>query len=239
MKPISHKVPLIQQGLQDCVQASASQLLKFYSIEKSLDEIKKEVPVYVSSEGKPLGSSLGHIAKYFLKLGLKVTMHTADIEIFDLSWTALSNSKIVEKLKERRRYVRHSIYGEDEFNVIFDGYISFLENGGMVKIPMVTSRYIYDLLKNGPVYIAVSYQFLNSVSKYSYHKNTIGFKNDDIGGENATHTVVISGYKDGKFTIVDPDKVNGGIKEIDSDRLLGAFYLAQINFDNVLITVRQ
>ena len=46
MEEISYDVPLLTQNVQDCVQASASQILAYYGINKTIDEIKNEVPVY-------------------------------------------------------------------------------------------------------------------------------------------------------------------------------------------------
>lgn len=43
-KPISYTVPLVTQGESECVQASASQILAYYGVKKTIEEIKKEVP---------------------------------------------------------------------------------------------------------------------------------------------------------------------------------------------------
>lgn len=60
MKTPIYDVPIIRQGLKECTQASAAQLLSYYGLHyglhKTIDEIKKEVPVYIFKEGKPLGS---------------------------------------------------------------------------------------------------------------------------------------------------------------------------------------
>lgn len=92
MKSILYPIIPAKQTIQDCVQANASMLLQHYGIKKSVKEIKTEVPVYVSKDGKPLGSSLGHIAIYFIKLGFKTILHVADIQIFGSSWSGLSNN---------------------------------------------------------------------------------------------------------------------------------------------------
>ncbi|OQX51014.1 hypothetical protein B5M47_02220 [candidate division CPR3 bacterium 4484_211] len=91
MRAIDYDILIIKQGFQVCVQANAAQILRFYSINKTVEEIKKEVPVYVSREGKRLGSSIGHIATYFINQGFEVTIHTVDLEIFDRSWADCSN----------------------------------------------------------------------------------------------------------------------------------------------------
>ncbi|MBU2577774.1 hypothetical protein KKA69_02970 [Patescibacteria group bacterium] len=239
MKPINHKVPLIQQKLQDCVQASAAQILSFYGIKKDLKEIKKEVPVYISKNNKPLGSSLGHIGTYFLKLGLEATIHTTDTQIFDRSWQKLTKKEIIGKLIKRKKYIKHPIYQKEEFNLIFDGYISFLKSGGKINFPIITNEYIYNLLQKGPIYAVINFQFLNSVPKYTLNNKTGQIVKDDIKGNSSTHAIVISGFKNNKYIIVDPDENFGGVREIEVDHLLGSFYLAQTDYDNLLISLAQ
>jgi len=237
MKPINYEVPLIKQGLQDCVQASAAQIIGFYGVNRSLEEIKKEVPVYISKDGRPLGSSLGHIATYFLTLGFATTIHTVDIQIFDRTWGKLTKEEIIEKLIQRRKYIKHPIYKEEEFDLIFDGYISFLKSGGEISFPIITNKYIFNLLTKGPIYAVINFQFLNSAPKYAFENGQI--VRDDIKGDAGTHAVVISGFKNNRYVIVDPDNNHGGIREIEADHLLGSFYLAQIDYDNLLISLAQ
>ena len=58
----------------------------------------------------------------------------------------------------------------------------------------------------------------------------------DINGIPTTHAIVVSGYKNGKFTIVDLDKDNGGIKTVSAGLLIGSIYLAETDFDPLIIT---
>lgn len=236
---INHKVPLIRQGLLQCVQASTAQLLQAYGIQKTIEEIREEVPVYISSLGIPLGSSLGHIASYMITQGYQVTIHTVDTEIFDKSWESLTKEEIVLRLKERRKYVRHSRYEEEALNAIFDGYIQFLKSDGKIIYPIVDERYIVELLKKGPVFCVVNYNFLNEVARGKFDRKTNAFVRDSIAGSPSTHAVVIAGYDEGVFTIVDPDSELGGVRKFAAGHLLGAFYLAQTDFDCILITLQK
>lgn len=235
MKPISHKINLIKQNSHDCVQTCASMFLDYYKVKKTVAHIKKEVPVYVTKEGKKLGSSTGHIAAYFQK-NFKTTMHAADIIIFDRNWNELSKDEIIERLKKRKQYVLHPIYKKDEIDLIIDGYIEFLKAGGQIKFPIITNRYIHNQLLKGPIFCIVNYQFLNSETKYNINKKN-QFVCDDIKGQASTHVIIISGYKDNYYTIIDPDEDFFGKREIYKDHLLGAFYLAETDFDNLFITM--
>jgi len=238
MEEISYNVPLLTQNIQDCVQSSASQILSYYGINKTIDEIKKEVPVYISSDGKPLGSSLGHIATYFIQLGLKTTLHSVDIEIFDCSWKNLDNQTLIQKLKERRNYLKHARYEETALDLVVGGYVLFLEKGGKIIFPIVDEVYLHKLLQKGPIYTILSYNFLNQVPKYKFASEGKPIY-DSIMGIPSTHAVVISGYKQGKFEITDSDYEFGGKKLIEAGQIIGAFYLAETDFDPLLITLEK
>lgn len=236
MQTIDYDISLVKQDLQGCVQSNAVQILKYYSIQKSLDEIKAEVPVFVSKEGNLLGSSLGHIASYFINQGLKTTIHTVDIEIFDRSWKGLPNRDLIEKLQQRRKFIQSTKYNQEALDVIFDGYISFLKLGGQISFPIIDENFIINLLKSGPIYGVVSFNFLNSASKYKVSdvsKNSIP---DSVEGSSGTHVVTIAGYKDSQFKLIDPDPEFGGIRWVDSSLLIGSIYLAETDFDSILIT---
>jgi len=238
MEEISYNIPFVAQNVKDCVQSSASQILSYYGIKKSIEEIKKEVPVYISSNGNPLGSSMGHIATYFIQLGFSTTIHTVDIELFDLSWKNLDSKVLVQKLKERRKYFKHARYEDAALDLVVDGYVQFLENGGKLIFPIVDELYFYEQLKSGPVYAVVSYEFFNQIAKHAFVSNKKLIQ-DAVVGSPSTHAVVISGYKDGKFEIIDPDYTFGGKRFITSSLLVGAFYLAETDFDPLLITLKK
>ena len=228
--------PVLKQTIQDCVQTAASQLLSFYNINKTVEEIKKEVPVYITSDGKPLGSSLGHIAAYFTTLGFQTTIHTVDIELFDRSWNSSDNKMLKDNLLQRRKYLRHSRYEAAALDMVVDGYVQFLNKGGTIEFPIVDEQYISKLLEKGPVYAVVSYNFLNQVAKYSARSEERPTK-DAISGSPSTHVIIITKFNNGLFEIIDPDYEFGGKRSIPSNLLIGAFYLAETDFDPMLITL--
>jgi hypothetical protein len=238
MEEISYKVPLLKQNIQDCVQACAAQILAYYGINKSIEEIKQEVPVYIDSNNRLLGSSLGHMAAYFGQLGLKVTIHVCDIEIFDPSWQGLSNQEIMLKLRERRNYLKHARYDKNALDLVIDGYIQLLSSDARIVFPIVDETYLYELLQKGPIYAVVSFNFLNRVAKYRIEADGKPVK-DSIEGSPSSHAAVISGYKEGKFEITDPDYEFGGKRLIESNLLIAAFYLAETEFDSVLISLNR
>lgn len=239
MDEIVYDVPLVKQGVVECLPSSATQLLNFYGVPVTFDEVKKDVPLYVTPDGKPVGTSTGHMGAYLLEKGFSVTFHTVDIEIFDPSWVRLSSKELITKLQERRKYLQHSRYNDDMLDVIVDGYILFLEKGGKITFKIVDEEYLHTQLQQGPCILQVSYNFLNNCPKYYYNSEHKAYVQDAIQGHPTTHAVVVSGYKDGKFVIVDPDFEYGGVREIAAGRLIGAFYLAETDWDPILITVEK
>lgn len=195
MKPINYRVPLIKQGPSECLQASVAQLLDFYKLKKPLDNIKKDIPVYKDSDGKLLGTSIGHIANYLLNLGLEVKLHVVDTEIFDISWESLSIGEICNNLEKRKKYVKHHRYNKETLDYIIDGYIMFFKKGGKINFPIIDTGYLYELLTNGPFIALVNSNFLHRVAKASFptESNQISVP-DSIKGSTFTHAIVISGY---------------------------------------------
>jgi hypothetical protein len=238
MQPILYDVPLIQQGLQECVQASAAQLLNFYGLRVTLDQLKAEVPVYVNKKGVPLGTSIGHMAAGFIVKGFETTLHVTDVQIFDQSWSGLSSPQIIDKLRHRRKFIKHPTYDDEAMDVIFDGYTLFLEQGGTVVFPVVDEKYLVYLLKQGPVYAVVNFAYLNQVSKFTFDRKTKKVVADDVSGVSGTHVVVVAGIREGEVYLVDPDILYGGKRWVQTSRFIAAHYLAETDFDNVMITLR-
>lgn len=237
-KPLQYDITYKKQGQQECVQTCASLLLNYYGVKKDSSEIKEEVPIYTTSKGEPIGSSIGHIASYFLKCGFDTTMHINDLLIFDRTWDGFSSQEILKKLDKRKKFIQHPVYKKDEFNMIFDGYSQFIKKGGSLDFSVITNDYLYSLLLNGPIFTVVNYQFLHSSAKTIYNKKDKSFDEDPIRGYASTHVVITAGYENNHYTIIDPDIKRGGTHQIRTDHLLGAFYLAQIDMDNILITLK-
>jgi len=156
-----HQVNRSVQGIQECAQASAVQILEWFGIKKSLEEVKSDVPVYIGKNGKPVGTALGHIASYFLDLGFEVDMHLFDVQIFDPSWQNLSNLEMIQNLFKRRPHVKHGYYDDEIINVIFDGYTQFLKSGGKVKLNFLDTDMLRNQLNDTPLYAVVNYNLFH------------------------------------------------------------------------------
>lgn len=240
MEEIRYNIaPTQQQESHDCVQTTASLLLSYYGIQKSVSEIKIEVPVYINSEGKAIGSSVGHMAAYFSDLGLKTTLHTSDVQLFDQRWKDLPPTTLIASLKNRKPYIRHATYDQETLGVICDGFVQLLEKGGKLAMPVVDEVYLHSLLTSGPIFCAVNYQYLFATSRTLF--NTDGSTNGDaVQGQPITHAITITGYKDSQFEIIDSVRKPEEAKLwVSASRLIAAYHLADIDLDSVLITIKE
>jgi len=127
---------------------------------------KQVLHIYKVVDGKPLGTSLGHMGCYLLKQGFEVKFHIVDVEIFDRSWSKLSSGQLVHKLGERLQHISHTRYDKTAFEIIFDGYVSFIKSGGLIVLPIIDEIYLVKQLMMGPIIAIVNYNFFNNNSKY-------------------------------------------------------------------------
>jgi len=226
-----------QSTAVECTQASVKVMLDYYRQGKSLEDVRKEMPVYKRTDGVPMGTALGHAASYFTSLGFETTMHLNDVLIFDQCWKDLTSEELIENLKSRRRFVKSDRYDEDAMDAIFDGFTTFLKSGGKIVFPVIDEKYVENLLREGPVFATVNFNYLHLASRFKMVGDE--FVPDPIEGYPTAHSVVISGCEDGRFLVIDPHQEYGGEKWIESGRLIGALYLAQIDLCSLLITLKK
>lgn len=234
-----HSVTWQKQGPNDCAQTSASVLLAALGQPMSVEDIKKDVPVFINAKGEEIGTSWPHLAAFLKTKGNDVTMHATDIELLDRSWATLSPDEIIERLHERKKHIRHAYHGTDVIEAYVDGYEQFLKAGGRIVFPILTEGYLHQLLLKDPFIAAVSYNYLNSGPKKVFDQKKRQWSTDDISGRTTTHAVVVAGYDSGKFLIIDADQpsVEAGTRWLDAGHLIGAICLAETEWDNILITV--
>ncbi len=233
---VLYNVPFIPQNFQECVQAAATQLLQYFGKKISIEDVRGEVPVYISKIGEPLGTSLGHIAAYFMKKGLHPTLHTADMEIFDRSWANNSSAEIVDLLSKRRPFVKHHKYNDEALDVIFDGYSLFLRTGGGITFPKITSEYLKKLLTKCPIFAVVHYNYFESAPKFILTNEKTSATADAIRGVTSSHAVVVHGYTATHFLVTDPDIEYGGKKEVVYEHLVSSILLAETEMDSLVIS---
>ncbi len=237
---INHKIAAIKQKPAECMQTSATQLLSFFDPTIKVDDVINEVPVYVEN-GEKIGTSPGHLATYFVQKGYKTTVYIFDVELFDLSWEMTSGSEIIELLKQRQKYIPANSWLAKYHHILVDGWELFVKAGGSFAQPPLTAQLIKDLLIKSPILVMVNSTYLNHQSKQQYDKKKDKFEDDAIKGRSLTHGVTCTGYKDGRFLIVDPDPPEGREQHrwIQSDHLIASIMAAQTESDNLLMVIEQ
>jgi hypothetical protein len=114
----------------------------------------------------------------------------------------------------------------------------FIQGGGRVRRAVFSEKFLYSKLISDPFLAVVNYQFLNQESKFVFSTENKAPVKDSIGGNSGTHVVTIIGYENESFILADTDPLHGGIREVSSDLLIGAMYLAQTDYDCLAITIK-
>lgn len=240
MKPLAYQITPVRQATSQCLQTAVFQALSFFPDNtKSLDDIVAGVQVSVDENGNKVGTSIGHMATYIKLLGYNVHLHVFDVELFDRSWGALNNKVLAEALAKRRDNLPTRLYIHADKDAIVEGYIAFLEYGGKMSFPQLSSQYLYDLLAQGPFVAMLSSTYLNRAIHQTYNKATDKFIDDAIRGRSVTHAVTVAGYQDGQFNIIDPQPPEGieQSRWIPAEHLIASIATAQTESDNILLSI--
>jgi len=238
MQEIEHQIVAIKQRPAECMQTATTQLLSFFDPSIHVEDVIKNVPVYIEN-GEKIGTSPGHLAAYLAQQGYKTTVYVFDVELFDPSWNGESSNKIIELLKQRQDGIPSNSWLARYHHVLIDGWELFVDSGGVFMQPSLSIKLLRDLVKDHPFLMMVNSTYLNHASKQQYNKETDKFEDDSINGRSLTHGVTCAGYKDGSFLIVDPDPPEGQDQHrwIKEDHLITSIMAAQTESDNLLVVI--
>jgi hypothetical protein len=238
MQDIEHKIVPIKQKPAECMQTAATQLLSFFNPSVLVEDVIKNVPVYVEN-GEKIGTSPGHLAAYLAQQGYKTTVYVFDVELFDLSWDGMPSSKIIELLKLRQAGIPTNSWLAKYHHILIDGWELFVNSGGTFTQPSLSTQLLRDLVNDHPFLMMVNSTYLNHTSKQQYNKAEDKFEDDFLNGRSLTHGVTCAGYKGGSFLIVDPDPPEGQDQHrwIKEDHLIASVMAAQTESDNLLIVI--
>ncbi len=152
-----------------------------------------------------------YIGIYAMKLGYNVEIFTYDVSLFDPTWFNLSNKSLIKKLKIAIKKIKDK---DKKFGV--RGYIDFLREGGKLTFKIPTKKILIKFLKKKIPPMA----FVNSTAYYKRKRKDFKAGKRSEFGEVGGHCIVISGYKNGKFIVTDPNYFKGGIYEVPEDKLI-------------------
>ncbi|MDP4000318.1 MAG: hypothetical protein Q8Q11_02715 [bacterium] len=203
-----------------------------------MSKVKKDVPLHTNTQGVVIGTTFAHAALHLRRLGFRTTIHTTDIDLLDRTWEGLDAKELRKKLTQRKKFIRHPFLDEEAVEAYAEGYVSFVRAEGRIKHPVLTTKYLHRLLEKAPFIAAVSKQYLVSCSKKRFVGKTGKAVFDDVRGQTNTHAIVVAGYRDGRFLIIDSSAPNAraGRRWLNAEHLIGAICLAETEWDNLVIT---
>jgi hypothetical protein len=216
-----------------CGPTSLHAVYNYYDKNIALSDVIKNVTFLKR------GGTLGvYLALDALKMGMKATIYTFNLRMFDPTWMTLDSKGLIKKLKEQLQYKRSR-----HFREVSLAYIRFLRRGGIIKMENLDTRLIKTLLHDGrPILTGLSATYLyQSQREYSMNDKSIY---DDLRGQPMGHfVVIIHQTRRGNFQIADPYIGNpissDNYYEVDSSRLINAILLGSVTYDANLIIIEQ
>lgn len=195
------------------------------------------IPVILNKDGEPWGTINQQLATWCISQGYKVNMYTFDCQVIDLSWRDLGKEHLLERLEAAKTGRNVPALGKQWSKMYLQSYIDYLNAGGELHIkPNVTTKLLYELLKDGPLLPCVCFNTMYGTGR----SKDVGIResvSDDVNGKISNHSIVIYGVtEDGDFMIADPWR-KPGKHIIEAERMLCAITAAQIECDNLFFSL--
>ncbi len=207
-------------------------LFEYHNRDVPLNQLIEETPSL--EEGGTLGVYLGLCA---LRHGLKSTIYTYNLKIFDPTWSSLSSEElkgklVAQSLSKKSEKIRQSTLA----------YIEFLEEGGEIGFQELTPQFLWSTLnRHGPVICGLSATYLHQMPRE--FGPALDF--DDINGDPQGHFVVLAGI-DQKLSYVqvcDPMEHSPMIYQryykSDVFRFINSILLGVITYDANIIAIEK
>ena len=159
-------VPLIRQEKDtvDCGIVGMAMLLKYYGIDVSYEDIKKEIKIH------EIGTYAPQLGIYLIKKGFDVEIITLHPGLFTKKGILLTKDQILNRFKE--------LYGTaklDKNKITLEYFIEFLEKGGKIKIKIPTKEdIIEEINQKRPVCALLTSNFLKGDKPvFNFHFNLV------------------------------------------------------------------
>lgn len=231
MKAIKHDLKLIYQPTNtSCGYAALAMLMSHYGVEVTPDHLLEVLPQPLNEEGQTQGAVTAQLVPWCIEKGFEATMYSFDCQVLDLSWRELTPEQVVERLKLVLPIRDVPGLGTHWSRIYVQAYIDLLKAGANLTIrPHITTKLLYSLLKQGPVYANVCAMVLGGKGRV----RVTGLRQsvqDDINGRVSTHSLVIYGHDEaGNFLLADPWS---GWRTEAPETVVCAVMAAQIECDN-------
>jgi hypothetical protein len=232
-RTIKLKIPLKKQPDDvTCGPTCLQSIYNFYADGISLEGVIAEVSML--EEGGTYASKLGSHA---LRRGYLAEIWSFNVNVFDPTWFDLNNEDMIAKLRLQKKFKKNR-----RLRYASDGYLDFLEHGGVLRFEDLTANLLVSLLQEGrPVIAGLSSTYLYK----SMREDPITTANDDVKGRPAGHFVLITGIDMDARTaqITDPYFPNN-ISDIQTytvpiPRLICAIMLGVMTYDANLLVIKQ
>lgn len=236
MKATAHKVTHhFQPTNNTCGYTALAILLSYYGKQYSPEELVSKVPQPKDAEGTSHGSVTAQLADWCQTNGYQTHMYVSDMYMLDLSWKNKSSAQIKQRLEEIGTKRKASLLDSHWTKVYVDAYVSLLDHGAQLTItPFITSKLLYELLQNGPVYANIC-STANSGNGRTINPGLRETKADDLDGGVFTHSVVIYGNdENGNFLVADPWD---GLVVTEPEQMVLSIEAAQIECDNQIFVI--
>jgi len=220
-----------------CAQASLSMLLSYYDEDYSQDLILEKVPTVKDEDGEAVGSLIPQLAEWCTELGYKTNLISYDFTITDYYWQDKSQNEILEAFKSIQDTTDYPGLGKYYSKEYVKAYISFIEKGGnLIVRPYLSVSELKKMLDKSPLHMSVSYSGLYGVGRTKNNKEKIRTKGGpDLNGSITTHSIVVNGYDEDNFIILDPWEDDNQEVKIPHEQLTWAFASAVIESDALIV----
>ena len=189
----------------------------------------------------PEGGTLDvYLACHALRRGYETTIIPYNLQIFDPTWSTVSEKEIAAKLRQQLKFKRH-IPG---LEVAINAYLEYLDLGGRLKFEVMTAALIRRYLKKSiPVLTGLSATYLYNCSRECDLGGDLTC--DDVRGESVGHFVVLTGYnrQDRTVLVADPLQKNPFSASqryaVNIYRLVCAIMLGILTYDGNLLIIQK
>jgi len=202
---------------------------RYHGDQMPLEKVISEVPRVDGG-----GTLAVLLACHALRRGYDATIYTYNLQMFDPTWFEPGVPDIREPLRLQSQFKR-----SPKLEVATQGYLEFLDLGGLLRFEDLTSALIRKYLSRSiPVLTGLSATYLHRTAREYEPTNEA----DDVRGDPEGHFVVLCGYdKETRGVLVadpletNPVSSNNGY-EASIDRVICAILLGILTYDaNLLI----
>ena len=213
-----------------CGPTCLHSIYQYYHDEIQLKQVVSEVKSLKS--GGTLAVMLGNHA---LQRGYKAKIYTYNLNVFDPSWFALPQTKMISNLKKQMRYK----FRNKKLQVASRAYIKFLEAGGIIQQTELDEHLLKKYLKQStPILTGLSATYLYGTQREIPATN----KYDSIKGEPVGHFVIINGYEEATNIVymadpMNPNPLKSQYYSVTFNRLINSIMLGIVTYDANLLVI--